>query len=226
MKTPLVSPASVVIGATSGTNNKFYIDEFAIFNKAFTTQDAFNITNLYKAGITSSKSAKDGASATINLTATYGTSASSKVNIALMDEEKSYPTALYTDQIQLMTKESVTYVKAVKIVDSDITSSVNVFSSNISEQYVDGVKLLHNDKVLVLTQTSTSGLYTASITADSANIKLTGPTSLSSSNVFYVTDGAMFGQDYISMDLFSGQLLPNIEVDNAKIKYVQYTSNE
>lgn len=221
LSTPISTPASIVIGASGMvTNNKFFIDEFAIFSKKFKDRDAANIYNLFQFGYTSSVSVKDGVSPTINMLNTYGATASSKVMIAMFDKETSASTTRFADKIQLTTKELLENVRALKIMDSATTTSPEILTSNISEQYVDGIKLAHNDKVLTITGTG-SFVYTASYNQANTQIRFTGASAVTASSLYFIQEGRMFSKRYLSMDKFSGTLKPNIEVDKAKIKYIK-----
>lgn len=210
LKTPLSINSNIIIGASGAvSNNPFYIDEFAIFKKAFTDSDAAKIFNLYEYGFTSSFVIKDGASATINMTDSYGSSSSAKVMLSLYDKETSASTAKYTDGIQLTAKQNLSYVRAFKINNSETTTSPNTFTSNRSERYVDGIELVEGDKVLYGSQ-----IYQVNLDSNK-RIRFIPSSSVTTSSIIYIKEGRMFGKKYY--DGADGLMDKEI----AKIKYLK-----
>lgn len=210
LKTPLSINSNIFIGASGlVSNNPFYIDEFSIFRKAFTDSDAVKIFNLYEYGFTSSVVIKDGASATIDMTNTYGSSSSAKVMVSIYDKETSASTSRYTDGIQLTAKQELSYVRAFKINNSETTTNPNTFINSRQERYVDGVELAEGDRVLY-------GNYIYEVDYDNTKkIKFIPLSAVTSSSIVYIKEGRMFGKKY-----YDGQD-SLMDKDIVKIKYIK-----
>jgi hypothetical protein len=226
---PISSGASIIIGAQTGANNRFYIDELGLFNRQFTADDAASLYNLYRGGSSSATiSIKDGGiGKNVSLSLTYGASSESASYAALniLDKEMSASYVTWSDKLQLFTKESLTFIDLIKTTTSSLTQNAEggLISKSLqqAEQYVDGVLMEHGDKVLVFNGTACA-VYTASVTTNSFKIYSASP--VTASQVFFITSGVTYKNRYMSVDILSSSTVLNPSADRYKVKFYKKTN--
>jgi len=144
------SGSVLTIGSKSSSAIPYFVDELLFIGKTMADKDFKSLYDLQVSGYAYPVNIiKDGASATYDLTKTYGSTSSSRVSIAFMDKEISASAIALSDKIQLFTGEnksgSVNYVKALKTSSVSVNASYTAFS----DQFIDGYRLQNGDKVLV-----------------------------------------------------------------------------